>query len=242
MKKLPLAISLISLLLVAGCGSNEANEQEEPDKNSTEEVSEPAKESESETNPETENPGDENVENDETGNNDSTPGKEDDGQSSESKPSEVAKDEKLLTYQLNGETKKESAKLINSDNQDFSMFVLPEYELTGEEPRKDLLYVKESDSVSMRIEVLSENPDWAQFEENIPTELSDVNTTITNPSDPALQMENATIYEASNGEERVTIYLIKNEKMPIKLTIFTTEEEDYRGAFVEMAKTISKTK
>ncbi|MGM9928216.1 MAG: hypothetical protein ACI35P_09725 [Bacillus sp. (in: firmicutes)] len=148
------------------------------------------------------------------------------------------KEEQVLTYQLHNETIKETATLTNSDNQGYSMYVLPSFTLTGEEPRKDSLFLTDADYISMRIELLGDNPDWEQYEQNIPIELEYFNTDITNPTDHSLQMDNASIYEASNGEETVTIYLVKNENQPMKLTIFTRADEDYRSAFVEMAKTI----
>lgn len=230
MKKLPLAISLLSLLLVAGCGSDSTQDQEEKDKNQTNEVADKEKNEENTDSKDepTENQ-DQNKENDDTASDEQTTDKNDE--------TNVGAKEQTLTYNIKGETKTEKATLVNSDNQDFSIYTLPQFELTGEEPRKDMLFSNAVDSNSMRIELL-ESPNWSTLEENIKLELEYVSKEITNPTDPALQIDNASIFEAVNNDERVTIYLIKNEKMPMKLTLFTSKNEDYREAFVQMAKTI----
>ncbi|MGM9923263.1 MAG: hypothetical protein ACI35R_03295 [Bacillus sp. (in: firmicutes)] len=262
MKKLPVVISLVSLLALAGCGNDSSSEKvkdpapetdvsNENDKKPADDVAtenetsteteketetETETEKESEATPETEKESDDAAKEETT---DSTTEKQPASETDGDKEQTEAAAEKTLQYQLQGQTKEETAKLMESDNQQYSMYVLPGYELTGEEPRKDVLYLKDSDHISMRIELLSENPDWATYEANIPTELQDTNQTVTNPTEPELQVPGASIYEASNGQDRVTIYLVKNVEQPMKLTIFTTEKEDYRSAFVEMAKTIT---
>ena len=67
--------------------------------------------------------------------------------------------EQPISYTLNGETKKETAQLTKSDNQNFSLYVLPNFELTAEEPYKDLLFLSEDDTNSMRIEILPADTD-----------------------------------------------------------------------------------
>lgn len=249
MKKLPLVISLMGLLLVAGCGSDSASDEGKETKPSTDVTAETEKEQKPSTDnqtptttePKVETKEDNTTTDDKTNENSSTDKPVDkENNSTDNKEQVDNTNEKKIKYQVQGETKEETAKLVTSDNQGYSMYLLPQYELTGEEPRKDVLYLKGSEHISMRIELLQENPDWAIYEENIPTELQDTNSNITNPSEPALQIPNAKVYEASNGQDRVTIYLIKDAKQPMKLTIFTTEKEDYRVPFVEMAKTITK--
>ncbi|MEH6940278.1 hypothetical protein [Bacillus sp. JJ722] len=247
MKKLPLVISLMGLLLVAGCGSDSASDEGKETKPSTdvstEKEQKPSTDDQTTTNTESEvksNEDDTATEDKTTENTNAEKPVEKENNATDNKEQVDNTNEKSMKYQLQGETKVETAKLIKSDNQGYSMYLLPNYELTGEEPRKDVLYLKGSEHISMRIELLPENPDWAVYEENIPTELQDTNSNITNPSEPALQIPNAKVYEASNGQDRVTIYLIKDAKQPMKLTMFTTEKEDYRIPFVEMAKTIAK--
>lgn len=145
--------------------------------------------------------------------------------------------EKTLTYKFNSETKTGTAVLKTSDNQPYSIYVLPEFELNAEEPGKDVLLLTENDSIFMRIELLPDNVDWAATEENVKTQLGAVSETIT---DPGLAIENGVAYEATTNNEVVTGVLLKDEKAPVRLTMFTTKDADYRQAFLEMAKTIQK--
>ena len=46
--------------------------------------------------------------------------------------------------------------VVQSDNQNFAITVVAGFELTGEEPNKDLLFNKENDAQSMRIETFKE--------------------------------------------------------------------------------------
>jgi hypothetical protein len=63
--------------------------------------------------------------------------------------------EKTLSFSVKGEAKEETATLTNSDEQNYSIYKLEGFELTGEEPNKDSLYLTENDAVFMRIETLS---------------------------------------------------------------------------------------
>jgi hypothetical protein len=128
-----------------------------------------------------------------------------------------------------------------NDNQHYSMYVLPEYELTAEEPNKDVLFWSNDDSVFMRIELLPADIDWSMMEENTKAQLTAVGPEVKDaeiPDDPFF--ENAWGMETKSGTETVTAYLIKNEKQPLKLTLFTKDNADHKDAFLEMGKTINK--
>lgn len=145
--------------------------------------------------------------------------------------------EKTLTYKFNNETKTGTAVLKTSDNQPYSIYLLPEFELSGEEPGKDVVLFSGNDSIFMRIELLPDDVDWAATEENVKAQIGAVSETV---SDPGLAIENGVAYEAMANNEVVTGVLLKNEKAPVRLTLFTTKDADYRHAFLEMAKTIQK--
>lgn len=147
--------------------------------------------------------------------------------------------EQTLSYSFNGETKEEQAFLKKSDNQDFSLYVLPDYELTAEEPYNDIIFLKENDRIFMRISILPADSDINSLKENTTEQLQVVNETVqilTPPADEFLQ--NAIIMEASNNGEVVTSYLIIKPEAIIKLTLFTAEQTDYRDALIQMAKTL----
>lgn len=145
--------------------------------------------------------------------------------------------EQNLQYTINGEAKEETAFLKTSDNQPFSLYVLQQFGLTAEEPGKDILFLTDDDSVSMRIELLTEDVNWDEVEENVQTQLKSISEKI---EDPALNIDNGSGYEVVNGEDVVTSVLLKDEKAPVRLTMFTKKSTDYRDAFLEMAKTLMK--
>ena len=232
MKKLALALTLLMMmLLMAACGE-ESNENsgnngngstEETGGSNTETETEKENEQGTET-PETETPETE------------TPDTETPDAGEETAGSDEMSKE--MSYSINGETKTETATFTKSDELAYGLYVLPAFELTSEEPGKDKLSLAENDAVSMRIELL-DSPDWNTIENNVPLELEYFESDITNPDDDNLQIDSAKIYEASNADERVTIYLIQSEELPLKLTMFTPVGQDYREAFVQMAKTIT---
>lgn len=149
--------------------------------------------------------------------------------------------EKNLTYQLNGETKEETAFLTESDNQDYSLYILPDYELTGEEPRKDVLYFKDNDTLFMRIELL---PKDANLEDEIRTaksQLESVSSDIKEAKPEGHEwLNDASAFTADNGEDKVSAYLVPQNDWLLKLTIFTTAKESTEDPFLKMAETIDE--
>lgn len=219
----PFAVISLSALLVAGCGSADQSTDKTP---ASKPVSAPE-------NTEKEND------------------KEQANEQESSTEQEQAEDkgeegvirilEQNLSYKVNGEQKNDTAFLKYNDNQNYSMYVLPEYELTGEEPNKDVLFWNKDDSVFMRIELLPADIDWAMMEENTKAQLTAVGPDVKEaetPEDPFF--ENAWAMETKSGSEIVTSYLIKNDQQPIKLTLFTKDNADHKNAFLEMGKTILK--
>ena len=149
--------------------------------------------------------------------------------------------EQNIDYTVNDEQKEQTAFLKYNDNQNYSMYVLPEYELSAEEPNKDVLMWTEDDSIFMRIELLPADAEWTLVEENSKAQLAAVGPEVKEtqtPEDPFFN--NAWAMETKSGSDIVTTYLIKNEEQPIKLTLFTKEDADHRNVFIEMAKTIMK--
>ncbi|RFU63473.1 hypothetical protein [Peribacillus glennii] len=166
----------------------------------------------------------------------------DDSQKNKEQSGTVRIMEKNLQYELNGETKEETAFLKSSENQGYTMYILPAYELNEEEPGKDILTLKGKEEVSMRIELLPEDVNWTETEENTVSFLKAVSDTVNPVTEKSLTVENGLVQEAEKGDERVTAVLIKDKETPVRLTMFTVKDADHRKAFLEMGKTIVKTK
>lgn len=151
--------------------------------------------------------------------------------------------EQNMTYTVNGEQKEETAFLKYNDQQNYSMYVLPEYELTSEEPGKEILFFKADDSVFMRIELLPDETEWTTVKDTTKSQLQAVSSEVTSPALPDDEFfKDATVMEASTESETVTAYLINHGDMKMKLTIFSKKDADHRSPFIEMAKTIIKGK
>lgn len=207
----PLALIGISAIFIAGCGSDDQSKTAEPEQ---------AHSSQQASAPEKSS---------------------EDQQGTEQEQGLVRIMEQNLEYAVNGEQKEQTAFLKYNDNQNYSMYVLPDYELTAEEPNKDVLMLSEDDSVFMRIELLPADAEWSLVEENSKAQLAAVGSEvkeIKTPEEPFFS--NVWAMETKSGTDIVTTYLIKNEEQPLKLTMFTKEGADHRDAFIGMAKTIMK--
>lgn len=207
--------ALLSLVLLSACGTsaNDSNQVSGGNNNQKEETAENNDSSKDEAN------------------------KEKDEQASEEGSDTVRTPETNLTS--NG--KEETAFLKTSDNQEYSLYVLPEYELTGEEPYKDVLYVKEDDSQFMRIEML---PGEISMEDAVSTskeQLASVNADVEKievvPGHEWLK--GAQMFSTKNDEGQVKAYLIEKDGWILKLTIFSKDDQQ-EDAFLKMAETIEK--
>ncbi|MFJ8068954.1 hypothetical protein ACIQZD_08385 [Peribacillus sp. NPDC096447] len=145
--------------------------------------------------------------------------------------------EQNLQYSINGEAKEKTAFLKKSNNQPFSLYVLQQFSLSAEEPGKDIVFLTEDDSIYMRIELLKTDVNWDEVEKNVQSQLESITETIR---DPSLDIESGTGFEVESGDDVITSILLKDEKAPVRLTMFTKKDRDYRDAFLEMAKTLMK--
>lgn len=152
----------------------------------------------------------------------------------------VRGEKKVLTYKLQDEQKETEAALTASDNQEYSMYVLPEYELTGEEPYKDVLFLKEDDSNFMRIEMLPAEISMDDAVETIKEQLKTVNPEVEEVTDVAGHdwLKESKVFVSKKDGEQVNGYLIPKENWTLKLTIFQKEDRTYEEAFLKMAETI----
>jgi hypothetical protein len=145
--------------------------------------------------------------------------------------------EQNLQYTINGKAIEKTAFLKRSDNQPFSLYVLQQFKLSAEEPGKDIVFLTEDDSIYMRIELLKADVNWDEVEKNVQAQLKSLSDTIV---DPALDVENGMGFEVKSGDDVITSILLKDEKAPVRLTMFTKKDKDYRDAFLQMALTLMK--
>ncbi|RST75316.1 hypothetical protein D4T97_008690 [Siminovitchia acidinfaciens] len=228
MKKMKcLFIFLLTAAMLAACGTTKKEQNTANEKDNNGAVSEENAQKDSGEEAET----------------DSDDGKQqnDPGEAADNGTDKIRLMEKNLTYQLNDETKEETAFLKESDNQDYSLYVLPDYELTGEEPRKDVLYLKENDTLFMRIELLPKDANLDNEIETVKSQLESVSSDIKESKPEGHEwLKDAAGFTADNGNDRVSAYLIPQSEWLLKLTIFTPVKESAEDPFLKMAETIEE--
>ncbi|MEK4522803.1 hypothetical protein NSQ95_05400 [Psychrobacillus sp. FSL W7-1457] len=154
--------------------------------------------------------------------------------------------------EANGSEEKENSSeatgtSVDSDNQEYSISVLDGYELTAEEPNKDLLFNKENEEQSMRIEVYNASEvNMAdvtnELVETVKASNSEGNVTeITDKSivPSGKQIEDVKSYKAEIPDgNNVYGYTFLQDGLGVKLTVFDTAESPAIEDFIKMANTI----
>lgn len=156
-------------------------------------------------------------------------------------------DEASLTYTLNGEQKNETAYLTESDEQNYSMYKLDGFELTGEEPNKDALYSVEDDSVFMRIETIStDDADYEIILKNmmetmaaISIEENPVRITDEQKLPTGEGITNAVGYEVPKEIGTISGYVFERNGLIVRLTIFDRTTANLTDAFLKMGETVA---
>jgi hypothetical protein len=150
--------------------------------------------------------------------------------------------EQNLSYKINNNIYEKTAFLKYNDNQNYSIYVLPGYELIVDEPTQDLLYFADDEAISMRIELLSDNVDWESLKKTTYAELSSLHNTdrVKTSFLKDNYFKDLTVQEIRMEDDIVTTYFINHSEIKLKLTMNTKTKEDHRDAFFQMAKTIMK--
>lgn len=173
---------------------------------------------------------------------------DEDGADSEDAENDESKD--------NGEAANEqeeflnAAQLIESDEQDYSIYLLPEYTLTSEEPGRDSLYLDEDGSIFMRIEtMLAEDGTYDYLLENMQAILEasssngaapeQLNDGASLPSGESI--ENVKAYSVDSETGPVTGIIFERDGMIVRLTMFDSLEANYFDQFLAMGETVTKT-
>lgn len=133
-----------------------------------------------------------------------------------------------------------------SDSQNYSITVVEGYELTGEEPNKDLLFNTNNDLQSMRIETFStDEATIEEIEENLVATLqaSNESSTVVEIQDENLiptneAIKNTSAHQIDTSEGKVSGYAFERDGLIVKVTIFDTVESPALETFVQMTETI----
>ncbi len=160
---------------------------------------------------------------------------------------EQREQQQSLSFSVNEEMKEEVANLTESDEQNYSIYKLDSFSLTGEEPNKDSLYLTDNSAVFMRIETISK--DDASFEiiaNNMMETMFAVNLgkEPVKISDKAKLPQGAGIsnqigYQLQTDLGNVTGIVFERGNMIVRLTIFDHHNVDMTDAFLKMGETVA---
>lgn len=155
--------------------------------------------------------------------------------------------DKTLTYSLDGEVKEESAALTDSEEQNYSIYKLDGFTLTGEEPNKDSLYFDDNSAVFMRVETISK--DEASYE-IIAENMVETIAAVSIGKEPVKidqkeklpqgeGIKNPIGYETSFELGTVTGIVFEQGNLLVRVTIFDQNSANLTDAFLKMSETIA---
>lgn len=137
--------------------------------------------------------------------------------------------------------------LVASDSQEYAITVIDGFELTAEEPNKDLLFNQENDQQSMRIETFNaKEMNINDVTNNLVEILKASNDNaevveITEENQLPIKefIEEASGFQIATPDGLVSGYTFLKDGLIVKLTVFDTNDTPALESFVEMAETIT---
>ncbi len=172
---------------------------------------------------------------------------EDETTTDEKETLEERESEKTLSYTVNGEEKEEVATLTESDEQNYSIYKLEDFKLTGEEPNKDALYLTENDAVFMRIETLSKDEGSIEI---VGQNMKDTLSAVSIGQEPTTIEDDLKLPQGENISKQagmeittdlgtVTGIVFEKDNLIVRLTIFDRKSYNLTDAFLKMGETIA---
>lgn len=176
--------------------------------------------------------------------------KNDDGQTGSNTDDDDQVNENVtnsITYTSNGEQKTEETTPVTSSEQQYTIEVIPNFTHTAEEPGKDLLYLTENSSISMRIEHFTRNETtfkdlqsntvdlMSAVGENVDYTAFDIQSYVKDvPS-----ISNFAAYKVELQDQVVISIVYEKDEQLVRLTIYDDPVADYSDALIKMGLTIT---
>lgn len=141
----------------------------------------------------------------------------------------------------------EKSTKISSDTQNYSIQLLPQYKLTGEEPGRDVLYLAENGAIFMRIETFH-NENSITFNDAL-NNMKEVLEAASNGQTPTELIGDSSVphnegilqsatFTVDTNEGPVSGVVFEREGFIVKLTIFDSTDAQYFNEFLQMGETI----
>lgn len=133
-----------------------------------------------------------------------------------------------------------------SDEQPFKMQVLPTYELTSEEPGRDILYLKEQEDKYMVIKTMqASETDLDKAVENMTETLaatsadaSPVELTDDAQLPTSKELEKVQAYRVTSAEGPITAMIFQKGELIVQVMMYDNNDESYYEEYLKMAETI----
>lgn len=229
------SLLLIAMLILAACGTSEQDEGTTKDNLSDQDTTEKFENTEKEI---VEDDGVE--EEDGEQKTDAGTVKEEDEKSNTEQDKE---DNNVNNNEADEEEAQPNAERVASDEQDFSIEILPAYTLTSEEPGRDSLFLTEDGNIFMRIETAPfDQESYDYFNENTVSLLESIKADGADIADANVlprNVNNALGYTVTTNESVVTGFVFEKDGLIVRLTIFDTLDEKHFNNFLQMGETIT---
>ncbi|MCM3756550.1 MSCRAMM family adhesin SdrC [Sporosarcina aquimarina] len=133
-----------------------------------------------------------------------------------------------------------------SDEQPFKMQVLPTYELTSEEPGRDILYLKEHEDKFMVIGTMqATETDFDKAVENMKetlaatsTDASPVELTDETKLPTSKELEKVQAYRVTSADGPITAMIFQKGELIVRVMMYDNNDESYYEEYLKMAETI----
>ncbi|QTD42494.1 hypothetical protein [Sporosarcina sp. Te-1] len=139
----------------------------------------------------------------------------------------------------------DNAESVTSEEQNYTIQVLPGFTWTAEEPGRDVLYSDNNSEAFMRIETKENDgdsyDDWvANVQELVKasTDQDAQKVTDVNLLPSGQGIENAVAFNSKSDDVSTTGVVFVKGDLLVRLTIFDTPEEELGADFIKMAETI----
>lgn len=143
-----------------------------------------------------------------------------------------------LTWTQEGMPQAAVATLYRSSNQPFSMYTLPDYQASAEEPGKDVVLMTRNQAAWMRIEMYPATMAVSRIESSIRRALAVTATPMREKPGYAPTLPAATVFHAASAKSSVTAVLFERGGHRVVATVFVPAEFESLAPFFVMLKTI----
>lgn len=149
-----------------------------------------------------------------------------------------------IQYTSKDETYAVETNMVEEDN--YIIHILDGYELTKEEPGKEMLYLKDNDAISMRIEVIPKNDSSFEY---LVKNTEDMMTAINSDYQPfdisgALkeypEIANSAAYMTTVENDEIIGIVYEKNNILVRLTVFDQKDYDLKDALIKMGLTIEE--